>query len=497
MQTPNLFAPPHPQFHSRRAFLRRAGNGFGLLALSGLLGDLLVPAGARAAPSLPAVTNPLFPRPSHFAGKAKSVIWLFMNGGPSQVDTWDYKRELEKRDGQDLAGFDKNTGFFANAVGGLMKSPFKFQQHGQSGAWVSELFPAMAQHVDKMAFIHSCFTESNNHSPALFAVNSGIARMGFPSVGAWVTYGLGSVGQDLPAFVVMYDTLGRGLPKGNSLNWGAGFLPGVFQGTALKAQGAPIEDLSRSAEMTAEQQRRQLDLIARLNRRPAQSKSQHDPFDAELSARVESFELAYRMQMAAPEALDINSEPEHVKRLYGLDRPKATNFGRQCLTARRLVERGVRFVQIYSGGMENQLSWDGHMDILGNHGGFAQETDVPIAGLLADLAQRGLLDDTLVIWGGEFGRLPLAQKGDKPGRDHNPHAFTVWMAGGGAKGGVHHGATDEIGHRAVQDRVSINDLHATILHLLGLDHERLTYRYQGRDFRLTDVAGRVVKEIVA
>jgi len=497
MQTPNLFAPPHPQFRSRRAFLRRAGNGFGLLALSGLLGDLLVPNGATAAPSLPAATNPLFPRPAHFAAKAKSVIWLFMNGGPSQVDTWDYKPELEKRDGQDLAGFDKNTGFFANAVGGLMKSPFKFKQHGQSGAWVSELFPAMAQHVDKMAFIHSCFTESNNHSPALFAVNSGIARMGFPSVGAWVTYGLGSVSQDLPAFVVMYDTLGRGLPKGNSLNWGAGFLPGVFQGTALKAQGAPIEDLSRSAEMTAEQQRRQLDLIARLNRPPAKSNSQHDPFDAELSARVESFELAYRMQMAAPEALDINSEPEHVKRLYGLDRPKATHFARQCLTARRLVERGVRFVQIYSGGMENQLSWDGHMDILGNHGGFAQETDVPIAGLLADLAQRGLLDDTLVIWGGEFGRLPLAQKGDKPGRDHNPHAFTVWMAGGGAKGGVHHGATDDIGHRAVQDRVSINDLHATILHLLGLDHERLTYRYQGRDFRLTDVAGRVVKEIVA
>ena len=496
MDAPRIFAPPHPHFRSRRQFLRRAGNGFGLLALSGLLDNLLVrPAGAA---SIPTVANPLFPRTSHFPGKAKSVIWLFMNGGPSPVDTWDYKPELEKRDGQDIAGFDKNTGFFANAVGGLMKSPFKFSRQGQSGAWVSELFPAMAQHVDKMAFVHSCFTESNNHSPALFAVNSGIARMGFPSVGAWVTYGLGSVSQNLPAFVVMYDTLGRGLPKGNSLNWGAGFLPGVFQGTALKAQGAPIEDLSRSKEMGPQQQRRQLDLIARLNKAKAQAAAQHqDPIDAELSARVESFELAYRMQMAAPEALDIDGEPEHVKRLYGLDRPKATHFARQCLTARRLVERGVRFVQIYSGGMENQLSWDGHMDILGNHAGFAQETDVPIAGLLADLAQRGLLDDTLVIWGGEFGRLPLAQKGDKPGRDHNPHAFTVWMAGGGAKGGVHHGATDEIGHRAVQDRVSINDLHATILHLLGLDHEKLTYRYQGRDFRLTDVAGNVVKEIVA
>ena len=492
METPSLFAPPHPQFRTRRQFLRRAGNGFGLLALSGLLDDFLVrPAAASPSP------NPLIPRASHFPARAKSVIWLFMNGGPSQVDTWDYKPELEKRDGQSLAGFDKNTGFFANAVGGLMKSPFKFSRHGQSGTWASELFPATARHVDKLAFIHSCFTESNNHSPALFAVNSGIARMGFPSVGAWVTYGLGSVSQNLPAFVVMYDTLGRGLPKGNALNWGAGFLPGVFQGTALKAQGAPIEDLSRGPEMSPQQQRRQLDLISRLNRSRAEAARRNDPVDAELSARVESFELAYRMQMAAPEALDIESEPEHVKRIYGLDRPKSTHFARQCLTARRLVERGVRFVQIYSGGMENQLSWDGHMDIAGNHGGFAQETDVPVAGLLADLEQRGLLDETLVIWGGEFGRLPLAQKGDKPGRDHNPHAFTVWMAGGGVRGGVHHGASDEIGHRAVQDRVSINDLHATILRLLGLDHEKLTYRYQGRDFRLTDVAGHVVQEIVA
>jgi hypothetical protein len=498
MELQRIFAPPHPHFPSRRAFLKRAGNGLGLLALSGLLDDLPVsPAAAAGGPSVASsqvVTNPLAPRPSHFPARAKSVIWLFMNGGPSQVDTWDYKPELQKRDGQELAGFDKNTGFFANAVGGLMKSPFKFDRHGRSGTWVSELFPNMARHVDKMAFVHSCFTESNNHSPALFAINSGIPRMGFPSVGAWVTYGLGSVSQNLPAFVVMYDTLGRGLPKGNSLNWSAGFLPGVFQGTALKAQGAPIEDLSRGGGMTSEQQRRQLNLIARLNERRA---ARQDPYEAELSARVESFELAYRMQMAAPEALDIESEPEHVKRLYGLDQPKATHFARQCLTARRLVERGVRFVQVYSGGMENQLSWDGHMDILGNHGGFAQETDAPIAGLLADLAQRGLLDETLVIWGGEFGRLPLAQKADKPGRDHNPHAFTVWMAGGGVRAGVHHGATDEIGHRAVQDRVSINDLHATILHLIGLDHERLTHRYQGRDFRLTDVAGNVVREIVA
>ena len=492
MSVPKIFAPPSPAFASRRDFLRRAGNGLGLVALSSLLGDQLIRPSVAAAAGAGAA-NPLAPRAVHFPAKAKSVIWLFMNGGPSQVDTWDYKPELERSDGKELAGFDKQTGFFANQVGGVMKSPFKFAQHGNSGAWVSELFPAMARHVDKMAFIHSCHTESNNHSPALFMINSGLPRMGFPSVGAWVTYGLGSESQNLPAVVVMYDTLGRGLPKGHSLNWSAGFLPGIFQGTALKAQGSPIDDLSRARGMTAAQQRSQLDLLAKLNRR---SVEQH-PHEAELSARVESFELAYRMQMAAPEALDIDKEPDSIKQLYGLDRPKSTHFARQCLIARRMVERGVRFVQIYSGGMENQLSWDGHMDILGNHGGFAQETDVPIAGLLADLEARGLLDETLVIWGGEFGRLPLAQKGAKPGRDHNPHAFTVWFAGGGVKGGAHHGETDELGHRAVKDRVSVNDLHATILHLLGLDHERLTYRYQGRDFRLTDVAGNVVKEIIA
>ena len=495
MPIPKIFAPPSPAFASRRDFLRRAGNGLGLVALSTMLDGVL--AGPASAAALSAAgtagsANPLLPRPGHFPARAKRVIWLFMNGGPSQVDTWDYKPELARADGKDLAGFDKNTGFFANAVGGLMKSPFAFARHGQSGTWASELFPATAKHVDKLAFVHSCFTESNNHSPALFMVNSGMPRMGFPSVGAWVTYGLGSESQNLPAFVVMYDTLGRGLPKGSSLNWGAGFLPGVFQGTALKGQGSPIEDLARADGMTEAQQRSQLDLLAKLNRRNVEA-NRHE---AELSARVESFELAYRMQMAAPDALDVDQEPEHVKRLYGLDQPRSTHFARQCLMARRLVERGTRFVQIYSGGMDNQLSWDGHSDILGNHGGFAQETDQPVAGLLEDLEQRGLLEDTLVIWGGEFGRLPLAQKGDKPGRDHNPHAFTVWMAGGGVRGGTHHGATDEVGHKAVQDRVSVNDLHATILHLLGLDHERLTHRYLGRDFRLTDVAGDVVREIV-
>jgi hypothetical protein len=316
--------------------------------------------------------------------------------------------------------------------------------------------------------------------------------MGFPCVGSWITYGLGSENRNLPAFMVMYDTQGRGLPKGHSLNWGAGFLPGIYQGTGLKPQGAPIDDLVRSSAMSDQEQRAQLDLIGRLNRKYAESK----PQESELNARIESFELAYRMQTAAPEALDVDRESDSTKKLYGLDDPKCGPFARQCLTARRLIERGVRVVQIYSGGMENERSWDGHTNIVENHAGFAAETDRPIAALIADLESTGLLDSTLVVYGGEFGRLPICQKGST-GRDHNPHAFTYWLAGGGVKPGVHHGETDEIGHKAVVDRVSVNDLHATMLHLMGFDHKRLTYRYNGRDFRLTDVAGDVVKSIIA
>jgi hypothetical protein len=489
MTIPKLFASPPPIYRTRRDFLRRVGNGFGLLALAGLLEqEGLLVGSARAAEA----ANPLAPKQSHFPAKAKSVIWLFMNGGPSHVDTWDYKPELARRDGQELKGFDPNTGFFTDQVGPLMKSPFKFMQHGQSGAWVSDLFPHMARHVDKMAFLYSCWTDSNNHSPALLKINTGMTRMGFPCLGAWVTYGMGSMSQNLPAFITMYDTLGRGLPKGYAQNWGSGFLPGIYQGTALKSQGPPIEDLTRSPEMNSQQQRAQLDLLSRFNRRQLQEQ----PGEPELAARIESFELAYRMQMAAPEALDISKESKAVQTLYGLDNPKSAPFGKQCLMARRLIERGVRFVQIYSGGEENEKSWDGHLNIVQNHTGFAAETDLPIAGLLTDLESRGLLDSTLVIWGGEFGRLPIVQKGGT-GRDHNPHAFTTWLAGAGVKGGTLYGKTDEIGHKAIVDRVSINDLHATILHLLGIDHKRLTYRYSGRDFRLTDVAGNVVKDILA
>lgn len=482
---------------SRRDLFRSAGGGFGLIGLAGLLEREGMVETSALGGEFPGFVGPMTPRPPHFPARAKRVIWVFINGGPSQVDTWDYKPALARWEGKSIREFDPSfqdtTGFFKNAVGGLMKSPFRFSPRGECGKMVSELFPNLGQHVDKMAFIHSAYTGSNNHSPALFMINSGVARMGYPCVGSWVTYGLGSESQDLPGFVVMSDPRGRGLPKGHAANWGAAFLPGVYQGTHLKPKGPPIENLVRDAGMPDVAQRAQLDLLKQLN-------GEHrDRFaeEAELSARIESFELAYRMQSAAPEAIDIDSEPDHIKTLYGLDDPRCGHVARQCLSARRMVERGVRFVQIYSGGMENQLSWDGHADIKGNHEQFAGETDRPVAGLLTDLDQRGLLDETLVIWGGEFGRLPIAQKGAKPGRDHNPHAFTYWIAGGGVKGGTSHGESDEIGYAAAVDKVHVNDLHATILRLLGLDHERLTYKYNGRRFRLTDVAGRVIEPILA
>ncbi len=491
------FQSPAPAARfNRRQWLLRAGSGAGVLGLAALLRDEGLLSNVESTASAATggkVSNPLAPKAAHFPAKAKRVIWLFINGGPSHVDTWDYKPELEKRDGQELPGFDRFTGFFSNAVGPLMKSPFKFAQHGQCGKWVSEIFPHLSKHVDKMAFIHSGYTKSNNHSPALFMMNTGFTQMGYPCVGSWITYGLGSESKDLPAFVVMSDPLGRGLPKGYSLNWGAGFIPSVYQGTWLKPQGDPIDNMFRAKEMNNEQQRAQLDLLQKLNR---QHLARHRS-DEEFGARIESFELAYRMQSAAPEAIDIEREPEQIRKLYGVDNEKCTHFARQCLIARRLIERNVRCVQIYSGGMENQRSWDGHSDIQGNHSQFALETDQPIAALLEDLQQRGLLDETLVIWGGEFGRLPVTQKSDKPGRDHNPHALTFWLAGGGVKGGTSYGETDDVGHKAVVNPVSVHDLHATILHLMGLDHERLTFNLNGRDFRLTDVSGNVVSDILA
>ncbi len=455
------------------------GYGLGALAVSSLCSSHL----AKAAPPNPQVTT-----------RAKSVIWLVMNGGQSHVDTWDYKPQLARSNGQKLEGFDNEVGFFPQKVGAIMQSPFSFKQFGECGKWASDIFPNMAQHVDDMAFVNSCHGKSNNHSPALFTLNTGVSRMGYPCVGSWVTYGMGSENNNLPSFVVMTDPKGRGLPKGQAQNWGAGFLPGSFQGTALNNSGQPINDLSRLANLSDRQQRRQLDFINTLNRDHQKSRAAN----AELEARIRSFELAYRMQTAAPRVFDLNPESPSTRDMYGLDDKRCAHFGRQCLTARRMVESGVRFVQLYSGGTENQKSWDGHVDVEGNHRGFAGEVDQPIAALLTDLKQRGLLEETLVVCGGEFGRLPIAQVESKPGRDHNPNAFTTWFAGGGVKGGVSHGETDELGLNAVVDKVSIHDLHATILHLLGIDHEQLRYNINGLDVKLTGVEpARVIAPIIS
>jgi hypothetical protein len=480
---------PRADLSSRRELLRRAGMGFGSLALAGLLDQqgLTEP---RAAISENNATLRLAGREPHFAAKAKSVIWILQSGGPSQVDTWDYKPELQKRDGQKLGGADPKTGFFTTS-GKLLKSPFEFKRHGLSGTWVSAIFPHLANHVDQMAFIHSCYSESNNHSPALFHINTGLNRMGFPCVGSWITYGLGTENEDMPGFVVMTDALGRGLPKGKAFNWGAGFLPGVYQGTRLNNEIPAIDNLFRRSSQTATQQRRLLDVLETSNREHQQRYTD----ETDLTARIESFELAFRMQMSAPEVLDVAQETVTTYKSYGLDNKKCAHFGRQCLMARRMVERGVRFIQIYSGGTDNEKSWDAHQDIHKNHSNFAGEVDQPIAALLADLKQRGLLDSTLVMCCGEFGRTSDSQ--GSRGRDHNPNAFTTWFAGGGINGGVHYGATDEFGYKAVQNRTSVHDLHATILHLLGMDHERLTYRFNGRDYRLTDVYGDIVSEIIA
>lgn len=486
------------QIHARRRWLQQAGCGFGWLGLSTLLAQNGMLQTALADGLGERSQSPLAPREPHFPAKAKRVVWIFVNGGPSQVDTWDFKPGLVKADGKSIKEFDASfsdtTGFFRHAVGNLMKSPFEFMPRGQCGKMVASIFPCLGEHVDKMAFIHSGYTESNNHSPALFAMNTGMARMGFPCVGSWVAYGLGSESQDLPAFVVMSDPKGRGLPKGHAANWSAGFLPGVYQGTYLKPTGDAIENLQLPSNLSSAIQRQQLDSLAQFNQMHLQSHAAEN----ELAARIESFELAFRMQSRAPETLDISDEPESMHALYGVGDPKCDHFARQCLMTRRFLERGVRFVQIYSGGMENQQSWDCHMDLVGNHRGFAKEADQPIAALLNDLHERGLLESTLVIAAGEFGRLPVAQKGAKPGRDHNPHAFTAWLAGGGVKGGFHYGETDEIGFKAAVNKVSVRDFHATILHAMGLDHEKLSYKFQGLDQRLTGVEhAKVVKEIFA
>lgn len=465
---------------SRREWLCRAGGGAGMIGLANLLAEqnlLAGPTGPHSKGSADPVTS-LVPRPSHFPAKVKSVIWLFMEGAPSAVDMFDPKPELEKRDG---ATTDIQA-FFGNP-GPLMKSPFSFKQYGECGQWVCDKYTNVAKHVDKMAFIKSCHSESNDHVPAIYQINSGLPRPGFPTAGAWVTYGLGSENQNLPGYVVMGNTQGA---KGGPHNWGAGFLPSTFQGTLFRSQGAPVLNLNRQPSMNKEDQRAQLDLMAKLNDEHLRRHTR----DAEFANRMQSFELAFRMQKEATEVVDLSRETAEVHSLYGLDNPRSVSFGSKCLMARRLVESGVRFVQVYSDG-----EWDAHDNLQENHTHHCAATDVPVAGLLTDLEARGLLDSTLVIWGGEFGRMPISQNGK--GRDHNPKGFLQWMAGAGIKGGVSYGATDEIGYEAVENRVSVNDLHATMLHLLGLDHERLTYFHNGRSYRLTDVGGNVIQEILA
>ncbi|MEM7015678.1 MAG: DUF1501 domain-containing protein [Verrucomicrobiota bacterium] len=375
-----------------------------------------------------------------------------------------------------------------------MGSPFEFKQHGQSGTWVSEILPNMARHVDDMAMIYSCYSQSNNHTPAMLELNSGMIRQGHPSMGSWLTYGLGSDNGNLPAYVVMHGTK----PRGGDPIWSSGFLPSVYQATALDPRKPkPIDNLDRNDQFNDGQQRSLLDALRQTNQRHADKR----PFDRDLAARLESFELAYRMQTAAPEVFDVSTESEAIQKLYGIDKKESQDYGKQCLIARRLVESGVRFVQVFAsststpGGGVGDVPWDGHSDIEANHRACAASMDQPVGALLDDLKARGLLDSTLVIWGGEFGRTSDSQGGK--GRDHNPHAYTTWMAGGGIKGGVQYGASDEFGYKAVENRTSVHDIHATVLHLFGLDHEKLTYRFNGRDFRLTDVAGKVINEIIA
>ncbi len=475
---------------SRREFLTRAGTGFGSLALSFMLAQEAI-ADTKAGPK--GRYNPLSPKAPMFPTKAKSVIFLFMYGGPSQVDTFDPKPDLDKYHGKSMSTALQNVGevktFGGDAHAPLMRSPYKFQKYGKSGIEVSDLYPNVGQCVDDICFLRSIYGDSNNHAPALFEMNTGSILQGHPSVGSWVTYGLGTENQDLPGFVVMTDH--RGGPIGGAPNWSSGFMPATYQGTLFRASGTPILDLSPGEGISAAEQRSSLDLLAKMN----EEHLHNNPGDSELEARIGAYELAYRMQAHAPEVVDISKETAETKALYGLDNARTEKFGRKCLMARRLVERGVRFIQIYSGGGHGDDTWDAHGDIVGNHGKHAGDTDKPIAGLLKDLKRRGLLDSTLVVWGGEFGRMPITQGGS--GRDHNPGVQTVWMAGGGVKGGTVVGASDEVGYKAGTDPYHIRDLHATILHAMGLNDMALTYLYNGRFQRLTENGGKVIKPVFA
>ena len=473
-------------FLTRRQLLKRCGMGMGSLALSQLMAD---PASAAAASIAGNSLNPMSPHAPLFPGKAKRVVHLFMNGGPSQVDTFDPKPMLTKYHGKPLPMSNLPT---ERKTGAGMGSPWKFQKYGKSGIEVSDLYPHVAKHVDDLCIIRSMRADVPNHEPSLLLMNCGESRQIRPSFGSWVTYGMGTENQNLPGFVVMCP---GGYPIQESQNWQNAFLPGSFQGTYIDTQHTEIQKLIENVKnnsTSSTEQRRQLDLLLKLNRKHETDRQN----DAQLESRIQSFELAYRMQMDATDAFDINKEPQYIRDMYG-----SGTQGRQLLVTRRLLERGVRFIQCWTGAGQ---PWDSHDDLEINHGRLAKDSDQAIGALLTDLKLRGMLDDTLVIWGGEFGRTPVVEMptpgsnaGKINGRDHNHHGFTMWLAGGGVKGGHVHGATDEFGFKAVEKPVHVHDLHATLLKLLGFDHEKLTYRYAGRDFRLTDVHGNVVEELIA
>ena len=432
--------------------------------------------------------DPLVPKPAPFAGRAKSVIFMFMVGGPSHLDLFDPKPQLEKWQGKPLPeSIGRPTSQFTKGNEALLPSTRKFQRHGRSGMWLSDLMPNLRTAVDDICYLRSCWCTSTIHAPAMYELHSGRTQMGYPSLGSWVTYGLGSVGENLPAYCVLPQP--EGVPEGGAPCWGAGFLPAVHQGTLFRKGANPILNLKPPPGVGERRQKRTFDLIKKLNEQDL------DPADTELQARISSYELAFKMQQHAPEAVDLGQETQKTREAYGLNRKETTDFGTRLLLSRRLVERGVRFVQVYSGGGPLSYQWDAHDDLNSNHEKMCGHVDRPIAALLHDLKQRGLLEETLVVWCSEFGRTPFSQGGR--GRDHNPFGYTMWLAGGGVKGGQAIGATDDFGLKAIEKRISVNDFHATILHLLGLDHEQLTFRHNSRDERLTDVAGKVVREALS
>lgn len=480
-----------PCQQTRRELVWQMGGGFAGTALAALLQQDGFFSRALASTNSPPAAGPLAPRPAHFPAKAKACIFLMMNGAPSQVDTFDYKPALEKYAGQPLPPGRSYINSGGRRVGFLTPAFRRFRPGGDSGLMISDYFPRVRRHADKLAVIRSCHTDSHAHGSALVAMNTGKTFIGRPSLGSWCVYGMGSENQSLPGYVVILDR--RGGPISGQPNWSSGFMSAAFQGTLFRPAGNPILDLQGPRHVTDDVQRAQFSMLQQLNERHMAAR----PGGSELAARITSYELAYRMQSAAPEAVDLSQESQTTLEQYGVGSQPTDEFGRNCLVARRLVERGVRFVQLYSGGGHLEETWDAHESIEKNHGRHGAEVDQPIAALLTDLEQRGMLDETLIVWGGEFGRMPFSEGQNAPGRNHNPYGFSMWLAGGGVRGGMSWGETDEFGFEAVTDRVHLHDLHATILHLLGFDHTRLTWFHQGRDERLTDVFGNVVTGILA